>query len=211
MNFINRKNSVKYLGLFIDDKLKFSDHVTHIKSKLAVFAGISFRLRDQFNLRTAKNYYFSCIFSVLTYCISAWGGVLLNCRRGEIISKRQRKIVYNLFSKHYSGSLCLFKAAKLLKIVDLYKLYCSIHMFKIINENSNPFIQNAIDLRYPSHGYDTRNRNQLQTPFPRVDAIRYNFQYQFVDLWNQIPYNIRESGSLRLFKRKYTEYILNTY
>ena len=208
---ILRKNSVKYLGMLIDDKLKFSDHVTHLNSKLAVYSGVSYRLQNRFNLRTAKNYYYSCVFSVLSYCISAWGGVLLNSSRGADIIKRQKKIIKNLFSKHYAGSRCLFKASKILKVIDIYKLYCSIHMFKIVNENSNPYLQNSIEISYPSHRYNTRNRNQLLTPFPRVDAIRYNFQYQFIDIWNQVPDSIKESGSLRAFKRRYFEHILNTY
>ena len=34
-NQIVRKKSVKYLGIYIDDKLKFQDHLTFLKNKLA--------------------------------------------------------------------------------------------------------------------------------------------------------------------------------
>ena len=210
-DIICRRNSVKYLGLHIDDKLKFPDHVTHLKSKLASLAGISFRLQKRFNLRTAKNYYYSMVFSTITYCISAWGGALLNCRRGEPIIKYQKKIIQNLFSKHQMSNSCLFQEFKILKVVDVYKLYCSIHMYKILVTNSNPHLQNSIDVQYPAHSYDTRNANRILTPFPRVDAMRYNFNYQFINIWNTIPISIRESASLKIFKRRYSEYLLSLY
>ena len=33
-NHIIRKKSVKYLGIYIDDKLKFQDHLTFLENKL---------------------------------------------------------------------------------------------------------------------------------------------------------------------------------
>ena len=84
-------------------------------------------------------------------------------------------------------------------------------MYRLLAENSNPYLQNSIQVRYPTHYYNTRSRNQLSLPFPRVDAIKYNYQYQFVDIWNGVPENIKNSESLKLFRKRYTEYLINLY
>ena len=42
---IQRVGSCKYLGMFIDEKLKYHDQLAHMKSKLRQLKGISFRLR----------------------------------------------------------------------------------------------------------------------------------------------------------------------
>ena len=84
-------------------------------------------------------------------------------------------------------------------------------MFKLIRGDSNISIRNAIEITYPQHRYETRNSNQLVTPFPRVDAIRYNFQYQFIRIWNEIPENIRYARSLNIFKRTLKEFLISEY
>ena len=140
-----------------------------------------------------------------------WGGVLLNCSRGQVLIKLQKRIVKNLFTKHSHENSCLFKQFKLLKIIDIYKLYCSIHMFRLLVLNQNPHLQNNIIINHRHHEYDTRNRNLLVAPFPRVDAIKYNFQFQFVDIWNQVPDAIKQCISLRNFKRHYIQHLLDSY
>ena len=208
---IQRKNCVKYLGLHIDSDLKFSSHLYHIKTKLSRFAGVSFRLKNHFNVRTAKNYYYSCVYSVLTYCISTWGGSLLNGRRGDGIANKQKKVVTNLFSKHYPNSSCIFKEMKILKVFDLYKFHCAVHMFKIIQQNSNEYIRDAVNLIPASHNYHTRNRDRLRTPFPRVEAVRFNFEYQFIEIWENIPISIRNSISLKTFKKLLSSHFIDMY
>ena len=85
------------------------------------------------------------------------------------------------------------------------------NMFKVIRLNSHPHLENSLNIQFPQHNYSTRNSNRLLTPFPRVDAIRFNFQYQFVDAWNATPLHIQESTSLRTFKRLYTNNVFNSY
>ena len=105
----------------------------------------------------------------------------------------------------------LFKTLEISNNKDIYRFYCSIHMYRIIRENSNSFISDAVPIAYPQHYHNTRNRNLIVTPFPRVDAIRFNFQYQFISVWNEIPTNIQEAGSLRSFKFLLRESFLRKY
>ena len=39
-NTIDRVNSTKFLGLIIDDKLKWHEHIQHVKHKIARSVGI---------------------------------------------------------------------------------------------------------------------------------------------------------------------------
>ena len=72
---LNRVNSFKYLGIYVDDKFKFNHHVDHLKARLSQFCGITFRLRRYFNATSAKALYCSCAFSLIAYCITVWGSV----------------------------------------------------------------------------------------------------------------------------------------
>ena len=42
---LERVDSIKYLGVLLDDKFNWSAHVTHLKSKLAGSVGILSKLR----------------------------------------------------------------------------------------------------------------------------------------------------------------------
>ena len=135
---------------------------------------------------------------------------MLNGHRGEKLQKLQNRIINNLFKKFFHVT-CLYKHLSLLKIRDIYRLYCALHMYKIISDNSNPFIRDAIPIASPTHLYSTRNRNRFLTPFPRVDAVRFNFQYQFLTIWNEIPTRIHEARNLKIFRRQLTSYFLSVY
>ena len=70
---ISTSPCVKYLGMHIDSNLKFTDNVFHLTKKLSRLAGISYNLGKFLNLRAAKNYYYSCGYSVFTHCLSVLG------------------------------------------------------------------------------------------------------------------------------------------
>jgi len=71
---IGRRKTVKYLGLHLDDNLKFNSHIDQLKKKLSRLAGVSYRLRKYFNLGASKKFYFACTYSIITYCIAVYGG-----------------------------------------------------------------------------------------------------------------------------------------
>ena len=49
------------------------------------------------------------------------------------------------------------------------------------------------------------------TPFPRVDAIRFNLDYKSVDTRIKVPEAETKVGSLKLIKQKLTEFVLRNY
>ena len=100
----------------------------------------------------------------------------------------------------------MFQSVKLLKLVDIYRLIVAIYMYKIINLNKFESIPKNLQLGYPTHDYPTRNRDNLITPFPGVNSIKFNYGYQFMGVWNGIPAHIREISPLRSFKTKLIKY-----
>ena len=120
-NEISHVENFKYLGIMMDEKLKYHAQVNHIKSKLSSLCGVSFRLKNHFNFRCANNFYYALVYSIVSYCIVVWGGVLECTHRGDGLERLYKKTVKNLFSKFYSQNLCTFKAAKVLKLEDIYK------------------------------------------------------------------------------------------
>ena len=180
-----------------------------MKTKLTQLSGTSYRLRLYFNLQTARKFYFACVYSLVTYCLSVFGGALTSYRGGLLI-KSHEKIVENLF-RHYSPNSCPFKYNGLLKLKDIYKLYASVHMYKVLILQENETVAETLFLEQPSHNYETRHRYAYRTPFPRVNAVRRSFRFEFINIWNEVPVTIQGSSSLKNFKKNITNYYLNMY
>ena len=94
----------KIPGLNIDERINCQKHVQQVKSKLAQFSGITYKLKNFFNSQTASNYYFSCVYSVIIYCIAAWGGAIHIAGTDRKLVELHAEIVRNLFRKNSSYS-----------------------------------------------------------------------------------------------------------
>ena len=200
----------RYLGLFIDSHLKFSNHYDKLAGKMSSFCGVTYRLKHLFDFHTAKLFYFSNIFSIMSYSILAWGG-LLDTQRGKRLQRLQNKIVFNLFSRFSPSPNIsdLYRNLSLLTLKNVYKLKVGLTMYKMFNEDFLPEIKDVILEPNIPNFYNTRQNNHLRLPFPRVNSIKYNFTYQFILTWNSIPDYIKLSPSSNKFKKLYTNYLLN--
>ena len=84
-------------------------------------------------------------------------------------------------------------------------------MYKILKHNKYPILISSFNMSYPSHKYHSWNNNDLLLPYPRVEAIRMNFRYQFVKVWLGIPEYIKCQRTCTSFKNALTNCKLSRY
>ena len=70
---IEKKRTTKFLGVQIDDKLNWKDHISHICNKVSKTIAILRKVRSVFPLNVLKMIYMSLIYSHINYCILIWG------------------------------------------------------------------------------------------------------------------------------------------
>ncbi|CAH3195760.1 unnamed protein product, partial [Porites evermanni] len=77
----------------------------------------------------------------------------------------------------------------------------SLKVFKSLNGLVPEYLTSKFIKRNESN-YSLRDTvNKLVVPFPRTNYMKNSFSYSGATLWNSLPCNIRESGSLNQFKR----------
>ena len=59
--FFQRTNSLKYLGMIIDHKLNWTQHIAHVRNKVSNGIGIMYRARNYLTKNSLKSLYFSYI------------------------------------------------------------------------------------------------------------------------------------------------------
>ena len=67
---ITRTTCVKYLEVFIDDKLTWSNHIAYLENKLSHSVGLFYRIRQYLSDRALKSLYFNFVYSHLQFAIA---------------------------------------------------------------------------------------------------------------------------------------------
>ena len=70
---INEKESIKYLGVFIDSSLSWKHHIINLTKKISRPIGMMHKLRYFLPVNIMKNIYYSLIYSHIIYAIEIWG------------------------------------------------------------------------------------------------------------------------------------------
>ena len=196
---IKQTNSIKFLGIIVDNKLNWHEHIIYIKNKVSRAIGIIYKARKYANKQTVKQMYYTFVFPYLIYCCEIWGNT--SQTHLDSLIKCQKKIVRVMtFSLYDAHSKPLFEQ---LHILDLKKLIIhrialmmykhSVHLLPV--PVSNLFIKNS-----SIHGYNTRSCNLLHTKVGSSEVTYTNFSYHGVHIWNIIVQNIPPSISYNSFK-----------
>lgn len=71
---VTRAHTIKYLGVLIDQHLKWDQHINALIPKIRKLIYVFKNLNSCADLNALKVVYFALCQSLLSYCISAWGG-----------------------------------------------------------------------------------------------------------------------------------------
>ena len=71
---IKKVDKVRFLGVIIDDKLKWDAHISHLETRLLSSITMIKRIRKFIPRRFYSQLYYSLFQSYLVFGISAWGG-----------------------------------------------------------------------------------------------------------------------------------------
>ena len=127
---INRARTVKYLGLFIDDNLKWTSQINYLSTQLARCTGLFYRLHNFVSRETLCMLYYSFVYSRIQYEITAWATA--NKTSQEIIRGGLNKILrIILFGNLYRPTSQMYKELQVLKVEDIYQLELAKFMYQL--------------------------------------------------------------------------------
>ena len=131
-NPIKRVNSIKYLGVLIDNKLSWSEHVDCLNLQLARYSGLFTRLRRYVPNQILSLLYYSIIYSRIKYGILWWGTTSNSLlKKVEIRLNRILRVITN--KSIYTPVRMLYKSLKTLKVTYNYNLELGKFMHQLEN------------------------------------------------------------------------------
>ena len=207
---LTEKLSTKFLGVIIDSKLTWNEHIHNVYTSVARNIGILFKLKEYISEKSLLVLYNSLVLSHINYCNIAWG----NCSITKInslflLQKRAIRTITN--SNYLTHTEPLFDRLKTLKIQDIHSLQTGVFMYKFTNNQLPELFNNFFDLNSNIHTYPTRHSTDFHLENPRTILAQKSIKHHGPDVWNTLPYNIKRCCSLGIFKASLKEYLISTY
>lgn len=197
LTVLKPSTSVKYLGIHIDNNMRWKTHNDSLCRRLRQVIYI-FKIIKQF-LTTVqlKTVYLALVQSILCYGIVAWGGCKANAIKNTIVTQKLIiKIYLNKPSMYPTDAL--YNDAQ---VMDLYQLY-ALSLFKYIIKNKNTILTFT-------HGYNTRNNDQCITNQCKKVIGQNCFMYKIPKLYNILPNDVNLNQPYNKIKFKLHKFILS--
>ena len=206
---IEEKCTTTFLGVQLDNKLNWKSHISHICKKVSKSIAILRMVRSIFPLNILKMIYMSLIYSHINYCNLIWGGAEDGII--EPLFKLQKKALRIITRSGYlEHTAPLFKSLELLKVNEVYKLNCTLFIYKCLKCNYFPELRNTIQRNSEYHEYNTRGCNS----FRNVNVLRLRIcQRSFLNngknIWNSLIPSIKDSNSFHMIKIAMKRHLLS--
>ena len=184
---INEVHHTKFLGVIIDYKLKWKEHIDYISKKIAKGIGVIVKARKVFDKVTLLSLCNSLILPYLSYCIHNWG----NTYQAHLIKLHalQNKIIRIIAGvPRRTSSDPLYDEFNISKIKKLYMYAVGFCMYKYDNDMLPELFKDMFVKVTDVHDHDTRiaTTNQLYIPIYGTVRGQKSFKYIGVRTWNYI-------------------------
>ena len=196
------KDYVKYLGLIIDSKLSWKNHIDNISLKISKTIGLFAKLRHFVPQKTLLTLYWSLVHPYLSYGLSAWGQASEeHLKKLLILQKRVLRFIY--FAGRRDSAIPLFLKANIPSLNIMYFEAIANLMHDVENKKAPPNICKLFTSISDIHSYNTRmsSSNKLYTQYSRTNIQKNSFSRVGVRLWNKIPLRVANSSKI-VFKKE---------
>ena len=202
-NTIFSDPSIKVLGVTLDDKLNFDEHVSQMCLKASrqinALKRVSRYLDESCRILVFKSF----ISSNFNYCPVSW----MFCGKTNLnkLEKLQERALRFVFRDTTSPYETLLERGNFLSL-SVYRIRClAIEVFKCVHGNNPAYLNNLFS--QPILKYDLRDSFRLEQP--KFDTFTYgfrSFRYYGSKLWNILPHSVKNTKDMNVFKKNITEW-----
>ena len=194
---------IKYLGVYIDKKLKFTKHIEYTAKIISRNIGIIARTRHYIDKKTTLLLYNALVLPHLNYCCLIWGNnYTTQIEKLVVLQKRAIRLIERIYPPQSSEPV--FKKYSVLKLSDIAKSQILVVMHKFLTNNLPKNIRSLFELSVSDN--NTRQIQHFKQPFSNRNYRLFTSRYTGPKLWNEIiaPYfgdieNVTQSK--RIFKK----------
>ena len=194
----------KFLGIILDDKLKWSHYISYIRNKISKGMGIILKARKVQKKKVLLQLYHSFVTPYLTYCLEIW----MNASdiHPQPFITTQKKMLELLLFRHTA-------------LIQIYYLNISMSFlsknYSFLGQDSKCLSMNMVNMCFVKnrsvHNYNTRNNDKLRSAIAKHVYRDRDFRLVGVHVWNYICDNINIDTTFASFKRILKKFIISDF
>ena len=198
----------KFLGVYLQDNMKWNKHACFVSSKLAKTAAVISRLKTFLPSNVLLQIYNSLFLPHINYCLGVWGNTeKYNSNKIVILQKRVVRSIGN--ASYLAHTDPLFTRFNILKLEELFKVNVCKFMYKLLYGLLPQHVENYFNIQKRIHGHDTRHVNNLVIAKYKTELYGKTIKIIGPKLWNSLPDEVKSSKSFQGFKRKLIKSLKN--
>ena len=181
---IRREKEVKYLGVLVEENLKFNQHINNISSTVSKNIGVMGRVKSYLSSRELLLLYNALVLPHLNYCAVVWGSNYQT--RLDKLTKLQKRAIRIIDHKpflYHTDSL--FAKYKILKFPDLVTQQNILIMLNHLNGRL-PISISKMFRQAPANSRNTRTVKHFTVPFAPSNYRSFSISYTAPYNWNKI-------------------------
>lgn len=199
---------IKYLGIHIDNKLKFDLHANYICKKISKKIGFFSRIRNKVSYDCAVILYNTLILPHYNYCSS----VLFMCdnvkiNRLQVLQNKAMRII--LKCDRYTHIQNMLTSLNWMNVQQNIKFNVIIFVFRIKYKIYPEYLWRKLVYISDSHTFNVRNAENFRLPLYRRARSQNNVMYKGLALFNSLPSDLKAEKNLTTFKGKLSNLIIN--
>ena len=202
--------TAKFLGLWIDNKLKWSEQVRKLVLKLQSRKSLLMRGKYLLTTHAKKVLYFAQIQSILTYGLLIWGPLISSeelCKLKKLQDRCVDLIDNRLTTTETYDKHNILQLNKLIDL-EMYKTWhkCYLHMLptKLINLMKED--HNRCNLE-KQHCYNTQRKKEINLPLAKTLVYKNSFLVHGSKLYSELPSEIKEIKIYKSFVNRCKNYL----
>ena len=201
---ITETDCMKFLGIFLDNKLSFKKQISHVMSKMKSAIGALIKTRHSLTFRSKVMLYNSLVKPHLDYCCLVW---LDKANKGQkhqlyVLQKRAIRICFN--ASYNSHSAQLFKISNIIPLENLYEREATIFIKKFQNHE----LPSVFHDKLGTFLTDVRAKFMYTMKIPAHYKNGHMF-YSIMNQWNKINIEFRKPSKTEATKSNMKESILD--
>ena len=182
---IEETDHTKFLGVIIDSKLNWKNHISYITGKIARGIGVITKARKLLDKETLITLYYTFIYPYMCYCNHVWGNTYVTYL--EKLFLMQKKIVRIIHGvRPRTGTKPLFEDAKLSDVFQINKFLIGKFMYTVYNSNTLDIFKSMFLCNSSIHSHNTRQSDHYHIPLVKRDFSKACLRYRGVVMWNDI-------------------------
>ena len=153
---IQEVKETKFLGVIIDNKLKWSAHISYISKKISKGIGTILKSRKVFCNETLLSLYHTFVYPYLSYCIHVWGKAYKTHLNDLVVLQNKALRIINRVPPRTNMDN-FYIENNILTVKHIYNYNIGLFMYKYVNKMTPDVFHNFFSSISDIHQYETRN------------------------------------------------------